>query len=52
MKLRRNQMKLRRNHFATTWRIKNSYVRIAKYLRGDPLFQCQERVELTRDSIL
>ena len=25
---------------------------IAKYPRGDQLFQCQERVELTRDSIL
>ena len=26
-------MKLRRNHFATTWRIKNLYVRIVLFLK-------------------
>ncbi len=34
MKLRRNEMKLRRNRFSPTWRIKNSHVEILKSLRG------------------
>ena len=34
MKLRRNQIKLRRNRFVPTWRIKNSHLNILFFL-GD-----------------
>ncbi len=50
MKLRRNQMKLRRKSFSPTWRIKNIHVKICDSSRGESVASvCNESINAKGD---